>query len=201
MFGLIAGGIGSLMNGITGAVTSSKNYKLQKEQLEYQKKLQQQIFDREDNAVQRRAADMAKAGLSKTLAAGGSASTGPVVQTQAPQIDTPSLDLTSFTAGEANYLRQQEMQQRKNLVDAQVDSEKAKQESLEADSARTAAETAQILHDLEINRKYNQRKGEKTDLWSVGRGAADEYGYGLKEIKEQVDKLLEKAMSGFKKVL
>ena len=35
---------------------------------EYQKNLQQQIFGREDSAVQRRVADLQKAGLSKTLA-------------------------------------------------------------------------------------------------------------------------------------
>ena len=43
------------------------------------------MFAREDNAVQRRAADLKAAGLSKTLAAGGAAQAGPVVATQAPQ--------------------------------------------------------------------------------------------------------------------
>lgn len=40
---------------------------------EYQKNLNQQIMDREDNAVQRRAADLQAAGISKHLAAGSSA--------------------------------------------------------------------------------------------------------------------------------
>lgn len=48
-------------------------------------KLQKQVWAREDNAVQRRAADMEAAGLSKTLAAGGSAQAGPVVSMNAPQ--------------------------------------------------------------------------------------------------------------------
>lgn len=48
---------------------------------EYQKNLQQQIFGREDNAVQRRAADLQKAGLSKTLAAGDGAGAGSAIST------------------------------------------------------------------------------------------------------------------------
>lgn len=56
----------------------------------YQKNLQQQIFQREDNAVQRRAADLEAAGLSKTLAAGSAASSGSVVSVDAPQFDAVS---------------------------------------------------------------------------------------------------------------
>lgn len=48
---------------------------------EYEKNLQQQIFGREDSAVQRRVADLQKAGLSKTLAAGDGAGAGSVVST------------------------------------------------------------------------------------------------------------------------
>lgn len=49
-------------------------------------KLQNQIFKREDSAVQRRARDMEAAGLSKTLAAGDGAGAGAVVNTQAPEV-------------------------------------------------------------------------------------------------------------------
>lgn len=69
-----------------------KNYALNKEafqfqkdsyleNLNYQKALQQQIFNREDNSVQRRVADLQAAGLSKTLAAGDGAGAGTVVST------------------------------------------------------------------------------------------------------------------------
>lgn len=70
----------------------NQNYQLQKDafqfqkdsylqNFEYQKNLQNQIFSREDNAVQRRAADLQAAGLSKTLAAGDGAGAGSVVST------------------------------------------------------------------------------------------------------------------------
>lgn len=75
-------GIGKL---ITDIVVGNKNERLEKEKFEYDKELQQQIFSREDNAVQRSAADFEAAGLSKTLAAGNSARAGAVVSTSAPQ--------------------------------------------------------------------------------------------------------------------
>ncbi len=65
--------------------TNDLNYKLQLDNLAYQKALQKVVFAREDNAVQRRIADLRKAGLSPTLAAGSSAGAGAVIGTTAPQ--------------------------------------------------------------------------------------------------------------------
>jgi len=53
----------------------------------YQKKLNQKVMQREDNAVQRRAADMQAAGLSKTLAAGSPASATSLSAPPAPKFD------------------------------------------------------------------------------------------------------------------
>lgn len=81
-------GVGNFLSPITsifGIGEGIFNSIQQSQQYDYQKDLQKQIFQREDNAVQRRAKDLAAAGLSKSLAAGSAAGTGQVVPTQAPQ--------------------------------------------------------------------------------------------------------------------
>lgn len=95
----IVGGLANVGSTIAGTVsnikTNKENLALQKENLAYQKDLQNTIFAREDNAVQRRIADLKAAGLSPTLAAGSSAHAGSVVSTSAPQKKS---DLESYLA-------------------------------------------------------------------------------------------------------
>lgn len=83
-------GIGNLGLNATGLYLDNKmnqqNLQLQKEQFEYQKNLQQQVFNREDTAYQRAKSDAVSAGFSPLVAAGVSAGgSGSVVSTTAPQ--------------------------------------------------------------------------------------------------------------------
>ena len=88
----IIGSIGDFIGGIFGAGADTANVALQQQQFDYQKKLQQQIFAREDSAYQRQVADLEKAGLNKALAYGsGGAGTGSVVGVSAPQINSAGL--------------------------------------------------------------------------------------------------------------
>lgn len=81
IFDAIASGVSTSAN----AVIAKQNLDFQKGTLAYQKDMQQQAWAREDNAVQRRRADLEAAGFSPTLAAGSGASSSSPIQVPTPQ--------------------------------------------------------------------------------------------------------------------
>ena len=85
------GAAGNILGGVAGVAGAGLNFASQQENLAYQKWAQTQSWAREDNAVQRRAADLQAAGLSKTLAAGSAAQTMAPIRTDAPQVNSESL--------------------------------------------------------------------------------------------------------------
>ena len=72
------------------------NYENQKDALEWQKDIQQTIFNREDTSIQRRVADLQAAGLSPVLAAGQGAGTGGTVQINPPQLNLSGAEQMAF---------------------------------------------------------------------------------------------------------
>lgn len=69
--------------------TNNKNYAFQSANLDYQKALQQKIFEREDTAIERRKQDLINAGFNPYLAMNGNgAGSGAVVSTTPQHIDS-----------------------------------------------------------------------------------------------------------------
>lgn len=84
--GAAAGLLGGLFNSASQSATARENLRLQKENLDWQKHVQQQTWQREDTAIQRQKADLIAAGLNPYMAMNGSgANSGSIVSTQAPQ--------------------------------------------------------------------------------------------------------------------
>ena len=151
------GGIGiGISNSIQNAEINKKNYELQKDWQNYQKQLQREIFQREDNAIQRRASDIAAAGGNPAMSweTGNGASAGSIVDTSAPQqapYDYSQL-MNSSLAMFAGGLKQF---QEARLIDAQI-------KNLSAVTDKTDAETiTEEIRQLQIKAltaKTNQEK-------------------------------------------
>lgn len=84
-WGLLGQGIQDTLNFGFNWYWNDKNYNNQQAQQAYERELQQTIFDREDNAVQRRVADLKAAGLNPVLAAGSAAQAGQAISLTTPQ--------------------------------------------------------------------------------------------------------------------
>lgn len=143
VFAPVTTGLGFISN----AFTNGLNYKLQKDNLAYQKDLQKIMFSREDNSVQRRVADLRKAGLSPTLAAGSSASAGPVVSTSAPQKVS---DLNGYLA--LAQVGTMLAQQQKAQTEADIARQQLKQSKLDTKYLEDRG-----LSPLEVNQDWKTR--------------------------------------------
>ena len=168
--GALAGGA---MTAAGGIVQGYWNKKQQQRNLNYQKDLQAQIFGREDDSVQRRVADLKKAGLSPTLAAGSGAGAGSVISTQAPQMSgLENLGKSIETALAVKQLEQKNQdisktaeenilikkQQQKTDIDSKLAAAAARK--ADADTTKAIAETSltnlksdQQLLDNDIQRR------------------------------------------------
>lgn len=99
---------------------------LQQQKFDYDKAIQQTVFQREDTAVQRRMADLEAAGLNPQLAAGSAAGAGSVVSTQAPQIRNVDIGAVLDTATAIEKIKQakqetENLKKQGRLIDAQRD--------------------------------------------------------------------------------
>jgi len=124
-------GIGNALSGLSGLVNAGvnynigqKNFNLQKDNLAYQKEMQQQSWARDDNAIQRRLKYLQAAGLSPTLAAGSAASNAGVVSTSAPQRDSVPDMSGSFSKFADVFSTMMSMKQAQSQV-AQTDAQTA----------------------------------------------------------------------------
>nr|WAE43583.1 MAG: DNA pilot protein [Microviridae sp.] len=187
--GSIIGGVGSLGNLGSNIASNVINYESMRNNLAYQQQLQQQIFSREDTAVQRRVADLIAAGLSPTLAAGSAAGAGSVISTTAPKLESSQLDLSSMLTAINAMKGQADI----TLTQAQTELAKFQMEKAKADTNKIVSETGEQDFDNALMRflGYNPRHaGQVGQIVSAGSGAAKKWLEEQKgNYKQIVDKL------------
>ena len=166
--GSIIGGIGNFASGIANTVVGShyakKNYELARDMANYQKELNRTIMQREDNAVQRRSADIKAAGGNPALAymngVSGAGAGGSVSAPPAPKYDTSAIQqgisqlgsgFTSISQIEANILANKQR--------------KAEIEKVDADISKTRAETfTEFFRRLSIIENTAKSRAEKEKI-------------------------------------
>lgn len=184
-------GIGSIISGLGGIGIGSANTYLsdkagkanlefQKETLNYQKQLQREIFQREDNAIRRRASDILAAGGNPALAyTGEGAGTGQSVDVITPQTSAPDLSLmqsslSQFQNGLAQFKQNQltdasisKMQSDESLNDATIKLRIAERLLTMEKHAVTyeeklliRAQRQEILHNIDISKHRNSTTKE-----------------------------------------
>ena len=135
---------GNLATGIAGGLNTAYNLYANKRDFDYQKALQQTIFEREDTAVQRRMADLQDAGLNPNLAAGSAANAGAVVSRSNTNDVNMGSALDMIQA--VNTIRQQKQQVENAKVENEILNQEASMKSIEHTLSK-----AQLFNQLGLN--------------------------------------------------
>lgn len=146
-------GANAVRSASMGITSSILNYKMQKQALDFAKKQQVANYKYAANATQIKAKDMEKAGLSKTLAAGGSAAMPAPVSMPTPQLQGMSGGILGGLISTASALQGLEAQ-------------KAQTEQLKAQTNNTRVQTLATRRDSNARKlDYDLRSrwgGERT---------------------------------------
>lgn len=163
----IAAGLASgLFNGATNLWNTWHNMQTSQRDFDYQVALQNIMFQREDNAVQRRMADLKAAGLNPNLAAGSAAGAGSVVG----RSNTPQINMSGNPIGTALDTYQAVQQLRAQREQNQI----LKNQRIESEEKARMTENERVLSDANLY----QLLGMPMDL---------EYSKGRFSIKPRMD--------------
>lgn len=175
---------GDILGPVLGAASDAVNIGTGLVNLFTAKKRREEQWKREDNAVQRRAADLEKAGFSRTLAAGGAAQSSDPIRPSAYNTNVGSFE-DALTAKAQRGLQKQQTDTgsaQAALIRGQTGLLQAQKENVEADTAVKLANAPKLTADK------NYTEGPQTDL---ARAQEKNYAENTKHIAEQMQNTIE----------
>lgn len=138
---------------IGAGFSNERNIEFQREQQEYDRRMQQEQWAREDTSIARRTADLRASGLSPVLAAGSGASAGSLISSKAPQSGDTSDSAMQVMAllQSASQLESQKAQ--RDAIASNIETQNDQQLSLRSQAFLNKITADIKKHDLQIYKK------------------------------------------------
>lgn len=160
-------GLAQILPQLTGGMSDMFNFGMQMQNQDYMKKVQEETWKREDNAVQRRSADMAAAGFNPLLAAGAAATSSTPIQVGTPQIDLRNAQGMSamLRQGKENSLTQsqKDLNDQKYWKEAEMYTAGVQEAKSKAALAKTQADEA--AYNLGVAQKRGIMTNEPASIF------------------------------------
>lgn len=169
--GLLSLGFG-IADRIEGKKQQEKDNAYRDKVFEYQKDIQQKIFDREDNAVQRRVADLEAAGMNKLLAGGEGAQASGLGMSTAAGGEAPTTNLGDMSiTGQVlsaintkNQLHNSEVERELNQARAlEALSNVGRNDQWTEESKSNVNKNNQWIEESKSNQRYNNARAESEE--------------------------------------